>query len=527
MLKSTGAMGAATLLSRILGMARETIYAHFMGAGMVAGAFKLALMVPNLFRRLLGEGALTAAFIPIFKDKERNEGDEAMWRAANAVISGLLVAAGAITVLVVVGVSLVLRGPWLWLDEETRLMLELTRVMFPYMGLACLAGILMGMLNARGHFFVPAMGSAVMNVVMIGTVLFIAPRVEGPLEKQIFVVAIGVVIAGLAQAIYQMPALRREGFKLEWVNPRGNPVVRQVIAKMIPGMMGVAAFQLNVVITQSMAWGTSPDIVASYDYAVRLMEFPQGIFGVSLATYMLPTLAGLAADKKFGEFRQTYAEGMGYLIFVNLLATILLVVLAEPMIRLLFQYGEFNAMATERAGWALMCLAPGLILFSLVNVTARAFYALGDTSTPMKISSVCLGLNIVFAAFLIPTFREGGMGMANSMSACFNIYLLLYALRRKIKTLELAPVRGLLGRMLGAGLIAAEVAWISNYYWEQWFGHANVATRAGAVFVPIALATAAYLGLLAWLKVPQVQEALGAIRNRVRRRKDEVDSEES
>lgn len=521
MLKSTGAMGAATLFSRILGMARETIYAHFMGAGIVAGAFKLALLVPNLFRRLLGEGALTAAFIPIFKDKERNEGDEAMWRAANAVISGLAVAAGAITVVVILCVTIVLRAPRIALDEETRLMLELARVVFPYMGFACLAGILMGMLNARGHFFVPAMGSAVMNIVMISTVLFFAPRVEGGLEKQIFVVAIGVVVAGVAQALYQIPTLSREGFRLQWIKPWGNPVVKQVVAKMIPGMMGVAAFQLNVVITQGMAWGTSPDIVASYDYAVRLMEFPQGIFGVSLATYMLPTLAGLAADKKFGEFRSTYAEGMGYLIFVNLLATILLVVLAEPMVRLLFQYGKFNQLATEKASWALMCLAPGLILFSLVNVTARAFYALGDTSTPMKISSVCLGLNVLFALFLIPTFREGGMGIANSLSACFNIYLLLYALKRKLKTLELGPVRILLGRMIGAAAIAAEVAWISNYYWEQSFGNANVASRAGAVFVPIALASAVYLGLLAWLKVPQVKDALDAIRNRFRRAEPE------
>jgi putative peptidoglycan lipid II flippase len=440
-----------------------------------------------------------------------------MWRAANAVISGLLLAAGAITILVIIGVSGALRSKGLWLNEETRLMLELTRVMFPYMGLACLAGILMGMLNARGHFFVPAMGSAVMNLVMITTVLFIAPRVAGGLEKQIFVVAIGVVIAGFAQALYQIPTLAREGFKLRWVKPWGNPVVKQVVAKMIPGMMGVAAFQLNVVITQSMAWVTSPDIVASYDFAVRLMEFPQGIFGVSLATYMLPTLAGLAADKKFGEFRSTYAEGMGYLIFVNLLATILLVVLAEPMVRLLFQYGKFNQFATERAAWALMCLAPGLILFSLVNVTARAFYALGDTSTPMKISSVCLGLNVLFALFLIPTFREGGMGIANSLSAVFNIYLLLYALKRKLKSLELGPVRILLGRMLGAALIAAEVAWISNHYWEKFMGNANVATRAGAVFIPIALATAVYLGLLAWLKVPQVHEAIDATRNRIRR----------
>src|SRR5436853_3641961 len=134
------------------------------------------------------------------------------------------------------------------------------------------------------------------------------------------------------------------------------------------------------------------------------MEFPQGIFGISLATYLLPTLSGLAAEKTFPEFRKTYVDALGYLIFITLLASILLFVLARPMIRLLFEHGKFGPIATENSSFALMCLAPGLILFSVVNITARAFYALGDTSTPMKISSVCLGLNVLFGLFLIPVF---------------------------------------------------------------------------------------------------------------------------
>jgi putative peptidoglycan lipid II flippase len=274
MLKSTGAMGFATLLSRILGMVREIVYASFMGAGPVAGAFKMALMIPNLFRRLLGEGALTAAFIPIFKDKEKNAGEAEMWRAANSVLCGLLVAAGVITLLVIAGISIFLHGDYLWLKAETRLMLHLSRIMFPYMLLACAAAVLMGMLNARGHFFVPAMGSAVLNIVIIASVLFAAPFFGSNLNTQVIVLAIGVLVAGVAQAVYQMPTLFKEGFRFEWISPFKNDVVRTVVSKMIPGMMGVAAFQLNVLITQTIAWRTSPEIVASFDYAVRLMEFP-------------------------------------------------------------------------------------------------------------------------------------------------------------------------------------------------------------------------------------------------------------
>src|SRR5712671_1344125 len=220
MLKSSGALATATLTSRILGMVREIVYARFMGDGVVASAFKLAFQIPNLFRRLLGEGALTAAFIPIFKAKEKTQGEAEMWRAANAVISGLVVSAAIIIGLVILAISLVLFivAP----IGDTKLMLRLLQVMFPYMLLVCLAAVFMGMLNARGHFFIPAMGAAMLNVVMIASVLFLAPHLGKTLNTQIFGLAIGVLVAGVAQAAFQLPTLRREGFRYEWVSPWKN-----------------------------------------------------------------------------------------------------------------------------------------------------------------------------------------------------------------------------------------------------------------------------------------------------------------
>ncbi len=546
MLKSSGAMGLATLLSRVLGMVREILYARFMGDNAVAGAFKMAFMIPNLFRRLLGEGALTAAFIPIFKEKERTAGEKEMWHSANAVLSGLIVASSVIIGIVLLGLTLVLMtdsspaptsvapglaaaagatwesakpvfpGPG-WLTPQTRLMLELSRWMFPYMLLVCLAATFMGMLNARGHFFVPAMGTTVLNGVMIATVLWVAPRWGPSLETRIFALAIGVLVAGAAQAIYQLPMLWKEGFRFRWVSPWGNETVRQVTRKMIPGMMGVAAFQLNVLLTQSIAFSFDPQIVASFDYAVRLMELPQGVFGISLATYLLPTLAGLAADKKYAEFRSTLSQAVGYLGFANLIATVLLVVLAEPIVRLLFQRGEFTSLSTQRAALALACLAPGLIAFSMVNILARAFYALGDTQTPMKISSVCLGLNVLFVFWLIHPFAQGGLGLANTLSAGVNVWLLFYALRRKLKHLDLAIVRRQVVRMAGAALIAGEAAWLASRAWERSIGHARFLEKSGAVFVPMALACLVYGLVLLWLKVPQAQDFLEMLQHRLRR----------
>jgi len=540
MLKSSGAMGLATLASRLLGMAREMLYARFMGDGPVAAAFKLAFMVPNLFRRLLGEGALTAAFIPIFKEKERTAGEKEMWHAANAVLSALVIAACAVIGLVLAGISLLLaiESPnavvaldalsspaWIgtllpgdangaWFSAETRLMLRLLRLMFPYMLFVCVAATFMGMLNSRGHFLVPALGATVLNGTLIATVLLVAPRFGATLDKQIFALAIGVLVAGLAQALYQLPLLAREGFRYRWVSPFQNDTVREVARKMIPGMMGVAAFQLNVVLTQGIAWVVDPKIVASYDYAVRLMEFPQGVIGISLATFLLPTLAGLAAEKRYPDFRATLKEAFGYLVFANLIASVLLAVLAEPIVRLLFEGNEFTPLSTKRAAFALACLAPGLIAFSAVNILARAFYALGDTRTPMMISSFCLTVNVVFVLGLVGAFAQGGLGIANTVSSILNVVLLLYALARKLKFLDLGSLRNDLVPMAASVIVAGELALLTSRFWESSIGHSTIAEKAGAVFVPMAAAGLAYGSLLFWLGNPQIRAFIELLRRK-------------
>src|SRR5262249_45541582 len=376
MLKSSGAMALATLTSRVLGMVREMVYAAFMGNTWVASAFVMAFQIPNLFRRLLGEGALTAAFIPIFKQKEVREGEKQMWRSANAVISGLLAAASGVTIVVVLALSVALSTGHF--ELQTQLMLKLLRLMFPYMLLVCLAAVLIGMANARGHFFVPALGAVVLNLIMIASVLFLAPRIGRALEQQIFGLAIGVLLAGLAQAFFQIPSLKREGYRYEWVSPWHDPTVREVIRKMLPGSIGVAAFQINVLVTQCFSFWFDPTIVSTFNYSVRLMELPQGMFGISLATYLLPALSGLAAEKKYPEFRQVLSQGLSYLAFANLLAAAISLSLAVPIVRLIFERHAFDSAATQRVALALACLAPGLLMFSMNNILARAFFALGD-----------------------------------------------------------------------------------------------------------------------------------------------------
>jgi len=517
MLKSSGALGLATMISRVLGMVREMVYARFMGDGWVAGAFVLAFQIPNLFRRLLGEGALTAAFIPVFKEKEKTGTPAEMWRAANAMISGLVAVSGILIALAMTGLSLVLLFGGL--PEQTRLLLSLLRLMFPYMLLVCVAAVFIAMLNARGHFFIPAMGATMLNVVMIASVLWLAPRLGTELKDQIFGLAIGVLLAGLAQAAFQLPSLRQEGYRPAWVSPWRDETVRRVVRLMIPGAIGLAAVQINVLLTQALAFWVNPTIVASFGYAVRLMELPQGVIGISFATYLLPTLAGLAAEKNFGEFRATIQKGLAYVFYINLLASVLLLVLAEPVVRLLFERGQFGPLATQRAALALACLAPSLAAYSMVTILARGFYALSDTQTPMKISIFCLGVNLVLVFLLVFPFAQGGLGMANTLSATANAALLYYALRRKLRELDLGEMQPHLLIVLLLALGAGVTAWVSAWGWEYGFGHSTLARKIGAVFVPMSLAAALYLAGGAWFKIGMGGEAWKILKTRLNRKR--------
>ncbi len=518
MLKSAGAMAGATLVSRVLGMAREICYARFRGDGPVAGAFMLAFMIPNLFRRLLGEGALTQVFIPIFKAKEKTAGEVEMWRSANAVVSGLFVVSAVLVGLMLAGVSAVLA--WGNLEGNTRLMLELLRWMFPYMGFVCVAAVAMGMLNARGHFFVPALAPALLNVILIVAVLGFAPMIEGGLKEKIFALAIAVLAAGVVQLLYQLPLLKREGFLWRWVSPWQNDTVREVMRKLAPAAIGAAAFQINVLATQCLGFWEGGHVVASYTYAVRLMELPQGLFGVSMAVFLLPTLAGLAAEQKEGKFQSTLSEGLRHVIFINSLMFVFLMVMPDAMVRLLFERGAFTAESTEHVAFALRCLAPALVFYSITGLLVRAFNARGDVKTPMKISLFCLCVNLALAVALLGRFpdelRQGAFGIANSLSACLNCVLLAMALKRRGIELDLSVKRGpraslllatctlLAAAAVGGGLLLAYHLWGT-----QGFG-----PRVGAVLLPMALGALVHLGLGGLLGVPTVRQIWGLLRSR-------------
>lgn len=517
MLKSSGSVGAATLISRCLGFLREAVYAGFMGIGPVADAFIYAYSLPNLLRRLLGEGALTAAFIPVFKERERLHGEAPMWHAANAVLCALVLLLGAIVILAMGVLAVIIT--WAPVPLHSELGARLMFVMFPYVAFVCLAAVFIGLLNARGHYFMPALGAAVLNVVMIASVYFLAPRFGAQLHQQIFGLAVGVVIAGFLQAAVQWPMLRRDGFRFAWVNPFRDPTVREVARKMGPAVLGVAAYQVNVVVTQSLAFAEARNVVSSFNYAVRLMELPQGVVGVSLATYLLSELSALAAEKRFPEFRDALRDGLRQLVFINTLATVILLVLARPIIRLLFEHGKFSPADTGLSAQALWSLAPGLLFFSLNSIHARAFYALGDTRTPMRISVVTLLFNLLLAVVLIPMLHQAGMGLANTLSAAGNTVLLMYGLRRALPRFGFSDWMHDLHGVLLAAVAAAVVAGGLCLGFQHRLGLEGWAARSITVFGSIAGAGIAYLLVARMMQLPQAVELMDFAWSRLPRRR--------
>jgi len=511
-LSSSGAAGAATLISRILGFVRESAYAAFMGTGPVADAFFLAFQIPNLFRRLLGEGALSAAFIPVFKETERKEGDAAAWRVGLGFTWAVIIATTAVCLLM--GIVLTLMIEVSNVEIHTELMFRLMRWMLPYLPLVCIAAGFIGMLNARRHFFLPALGATMLNVAMLASIWFLAPRFGTELHQQVFGLAVGVVVAGVLQAGFQIPALRQEGFRFHWLDPRREPAVREIARRMGPTVLGVAAFQLNTVLCQAFAYSHGREIVSSFNYAVRLMELPQGVVGVSLATVLLPELSALAADRKFPEFRSTLSEGLRQVLFLTLLPAVLLLSLAVPMVRLLFERGAFVAASTERVAFMLACLTPGLLAFSLNNILARAFYALGDTATPMRISLAAIAANLLAAFVSVSLYPKAGLAIANSASAMINCVLLFYGLKKAQPKFSLHQFRPAVLRMLAAAAVAAVAAYATRIGCTRWIGHATFPAKVAEVFMPIAAGTLAYGGVALASGLDEVRDVLDVLRRR-------------
>jgi putative peptidoglycan lipid II flippase len=508
--KDAGGVGAATLLSRVLGLLRDQIMAALFGAGFASDAFNIAFRVPNMLRDLFAEGAMSAAFIPTFTEVDQKRGAGEAWALGRQLMSSLLVILVALC-----AIGWIFTTPFIHLLAEgfarqggkLELTARLFRTMLPFLPLVALAAAAMGMLNARGVFGVPALAPALLNIGMIVFGLGLIPVCRALGQPPIVAMAFGVVLGAALQFLCQLPSLHRQGFRfaLEW--PTWPPGVRRVATLMVPATLGLAATNVNVIVASRIASSFVEGSVTWLYCAFRLMQLPIGVFGVALATVSMPALARAAVNEDMPQLKSTLSAAARLVLVLTVPAAVLMAVLAQTVIAILFEHGRFHASDTARTAGALVMYCVGLPAFAAIGVFSRTFYALGDTRRPMFASVTAVAVNLGLNLLLIGPLRSlgldhRGIALAASIAALANLAQLAWWLRRRIGGFEGRRILATLLRVLLASAAAGAVLWLGlQALGERW--------RAGHLTELGTVAVGGLLGaLLVWaaLRIARVEE---------------------
>src|SRR6476646_6820877 len=456
--RATGVVGIAILSSRLLGLIRETVFAGLFGAGRNLDAFLMAFRLPNLLRDLFAEGALSTAFITTFSKKIATEGDESAWRLANKVATLAAVFVSVITLLgILFAPQLIgLMTWWSWSPDKTELTILLTRIMWPFILLVSLAALVMGILNAKNVFGAPAMASSYFNLgsIIAGVAIgwWIDPHFG---SRSLIGLAIGTLAGGCWQLAAQFPALRRVGYRFHPDFIWRDKGVRIVLTLMGPAVIAASAVQVNVLVNSGFAARLGDGPVSWLNIAFRLMQLPLGIFGVAVGTVTLPLVSRTAALGDMDGFRSALAHALRLVTLLTIPAAIGLIVLAGPIISVIYEHGRFTSEATRQTAGALQFYAIGLAAYSAVKVLAPAFYALDKRYLPMMVSIFSIAINFVLNWFFMFRMSLGhrGLALSTSLVALTNFLLLYIMMRKYAGPLETGAILGLLAKLaIPAGL---------------------------------------------------------------------------
>lgn len=514
-LKAAGVLGTATILSRSMGMVRDMVTSRLFGAGMATDAFFAAFQIPNMLRRFFAEGALTAAFVPTFSETLVQEGEERARELANLCFTLLTLVVAAITLLGIVCspyiVTLMFPG-FSAVPGKFELTVLLNRIMFPYIFFISLVALCMGILNTLRHFFTPAISTVFLNLAMIISALVLRSFFRYPITA----LAVGVLLGGSLQLALQVPVLWKKGFTLRPSFSFNDPKLRKIALLMLPATLGVGIYYLNITVGNILASLLPQGSVSYLYYAQRLFEFPQGVFTVSVAQAVLPTMSRQAAEGDLTAMKDSVNYGVRLTLFITIPALVGLAVCAKPLMALIFMGGRFDYQMAQEAARALLYYSTGLSCVALVRVLAPAFYALQDTRTPVITAAVAFLLNLGFSLWLMGPLLHAGLALASSLAALGNMLLLLWLLRRKI---------GLLGgrKMMRTAFVSAAaslpmglVVWVlcGLYDWSL-SGHKLV--KAGIVATAVAVAVVVYMLVSHLFRSEEASEFLVILRRKLKR----------
>jgi putative peptidoglycan lipid II flippase len=515
--QSAGIIGIATMASRVLGLVREQVLAFLFGAGREMDAFNVAFRLPNLLRDLFAEGAMSAAFVPAFTRELTSGGRAAAWRLGNQVINALIVVTGCFAVAgILVARPLVelAAADFSDIPGKLELTVSLTRVLFPFLVLVAVAAVCMGMLNSLSRFFVPALSPAMFNVASIALTVALVPVMPLIGLPRIMAVAIAALTGGLAQIAVQWPPLRREGFRYR---PALDPHDRRLGSILMltgPGLVGLAAVQINLIVNTVLATGEGEGAVSWLNYAFRLIYMPIGLFGVSIATAALPSLARDAARGETASMRRTLSGGIRMMLMLNVPATAGLMVLALPIVSLLFEHGSFGAADAAATASALVWYAPGLVGYSLVRLAVPTFYSQHDSRTAILVSVFAVGLNLVLNVALVRVLGYRGLAMGTSLAALAHALVLFWILRTRTGGLEGSRIAMTAAKISIATAVMAAAAWASDAALARLVA-ADLVSRLLRVGLDIGIALLVLAGAAHLLRIHEFREALRAVRARL------------
>jgi putative peptidoglycan lipid II flippase len=502
LLKSASVISAFTILSRIFGYVRDYRIAFLLGAGTAADAYTTAYRIPNLLRRLVGEGAVSAAFIPVFTRyiAENKEADG--WEFANTMLTVITI---LLTILTIAGILLspllvrVFASGFGDTPGKLELTSALNRIMFPYIFLISLSALAMGILNSFHRFGAPAFAPVVLNLTMIA--FSFLGGFFGDVTRTL---AVGVLAGGALQLAIQIPALLKVGLKISFKLNFHHPGVQQVMKLMVPVIFGVGIVQVNVLVGTQFASYLPEGSVTTIYIADRVMEFVLGVYAVSVSTAILPLLSRQAALRQMDELKTTLNFATRLILFITLPASVGLILLRTEIIEVLFQHGDFTAASTALTAWALPFFAIGLSAFAMVKVIVPAFYALQDTRTPVKVAFVAMFLNIGLNFLFIRPLRNGGPALATSFSAFFNSVALLVIFYRRYGSFGVWGILHSVAKFVVASAALAIVVY-GIIHWPGLYA-GRMSQKVMALGITIGAGAGAYFGTAVLLRSREVLE---------------------
>ncbi len=515
MVSAAGSLSIAITISRILGLVREMVLARYFGAGLYTDAFNVAYRIPNLLRDLFAEGALSSAFIPTFIRSMTHDGKGRAWLLANQVISALLVILGVVTLVFFFGAKIfvyLLAAGFSAIPGKMALTVQMTRILSPFLLFVSLSAVGMGILNACGSFFVPAMSSSAFNVCCILAGIFLSPLMPQFGQEPIVSMAIGALVGGASQFLIMLPRAYGYGFRFHFRLNFSDPRLRQIARLMLPAVIGLSATQINITVDCQLASLLGNGPVSWLNYGFRLMQFPIGVFGIAIATATLATVSRHAAQNNSRELYGTIHSSLRLAACMTFPATFGLILFRQEIVELIYERGSFLHSDTLKTSQVVLVYALALFAYSAVKILVPAFYALNNTKTPVRISFLTVGIKIALNLLLILPLGFLGLAMATTIGAWLNMSLLIRQMKRRAGTEWPGEGLGTYVRIimaaLATGVLAMLVFQMSTAIWpgETFFASA---VRLG---LAIAAGAGSLIPLLQWLKVEEGSEIVRMVR---------------